>query len=183
MGKGSQQVQLIFAKLKANMAEAMVELPAIIGNEVVNYSLEAFDKQGWNGAPWKKRQSKKDTGRAILTGPGAVLRRSIRVVRSTPNSVTVGTDIIYAAIHNDGGAITRQAHSDTFVRPRFVRGERKGKFRAMTRREKESAPAKGFSFKEYQIHMPQRRYLGITPELIKRVRRVANEHINHFIKR
>jgi phage gpG-like protein len=181
MSKGRDQVKLIFAKLKSGMDGAMNELPQIIGNEVKKYSREAFNNQEWNDKPWQKR--KKETGRAILTGPGAVLKGSIRVIRTTYNSVITGTDLVYAQIHNEGGVIKRSAHSEAFVRPRLERGKNRGKFRRMTDKELSASPAQGFTIKEYEIKMPQRQFLGVTPELIKRIKREGNRHIKKFIKR
>ncbi|MFD2874051.1 phage virion morphogenesis protein [Mucilaginibacter ximonensis] len=182
MSKGREQVKIIFSKLKSGMDAAMNELPMIIGNEVVNYTLEAFDKQGWNGKPWEERKNDKDPGRAINIKTGR-MKRGNRIIRTTVNSVVVGNDVPYAPIHNNGGVIKRSAHSETFVRPRFKRGDNRGKFRRMTREERSAAPAQGFQVKAYEINMPQRQFIGVTPEEIKRVKRVANQHIIKFIKR
>jgi phage gpG-like protein len=182
MSKGREQVKIIFSKLKSGMDAAMNELPQIIGNEIVNYSLEAFDKQGWNGVEWEKRKNDKDPSRAINIKTGR-MKRGVRIIRTTATSVVVGDDVPYAAIHNNGGVIKRSAHSETFVRPRIQRGDNRGKFRRMTRAERSASPAQGFEVKAYEINMPQRRFIGITPEEIKRVKRVANQHIIKFIKR
>src|SRR6185437_5917160 len=120
----NEKISLFFSKLEL----ALNNLPLIVGNEVVNYSLESFDRQSWDGMPWKERESKKDSGRAILV-KSTRLKRSIRIISSSPNSVIVGSDVPYAAIHNNGGEITRVPHSELFTRNRFKRGPKKGAFR------------------------------------------------------
>lgn len=168
----NQQITLFFSKLEMTLNQ----LPLIIGNEVVNYSLEAFEKQRWDGTPWKQRQSKKDTGRAILV-KSTRLKRSIRIVSYTPSSVIVGSDVPYAAIHNNGGIINRASRSELFVRNRYLKGAKKGTFRkGITERSLTDSGLRGLTYKEYKINMPMRRYLGITSELKERIRaRVIQE--------
>ena len=168
----NEKITLFFSQLELKLNE----LPLIVGNEVVNYSLEAFDRQAWENAPWKARQSKKDSGRSILIKSGR-LKRSIRIISSSPSSVIVGSDVPYAAIHNNGGIIGRAPRSETFKRPRFLKGDNKGAFRKFRKEERLiSSPVRGLTFKAYNINMPQRRYLGITPELKERIRqRVIKE--------
>lgn len=174
----NQQITLFFSKLELKLNE----LPLIIGNEVVNYSLEAFEKQSWEGVPWEKRKSKKDIGRQILV-KSTRLKRSVRIVSSSPSSVIVGSDVPYAAIHNNGGAINRPAHQELFTRNRHTTG-RKAKYfgglgafkKGTVERTITSGTIKGLTFKAYNINMPMRRYLGITPELKARIKkRIAQE--------
>lgn len=167
----NEQITLFFSKLEQTLAD----LPTIIGNEAVNYSLDAFNAQAWEGSSWQARKSKKDEGRAILVKSGT-LRRSIRIISSSASSVTVGTDVIYARVHNDGLEISRAARSETFARPRYAKGPKSkmfggmGAFRKMTTAEKSSAPTKGQSYKAYNYKMPQRQFIGNTPELRERIK-------------
>jgi phage gpG-like protein len=178
----NEQITLFFSKFEM----ALNQLPIIVGNEVVNYSLEAFERQSWDGAAWKQRQSKKDTGRSILV-KSTRLKRSVRIISSSPSSVIVGSDVPYAAIHNNGGTISRAPRSETFSRNRYLKGPKSKYFGGMgafkkgiTERTLTSAAIKGLTFKAYQINMPRRRYLGITPELKERIRlRVIEELKNN----
>lgn len=168
----NQQITLFFSKLEL----ALNQLPTIVGNEVVNYSLEAFDKQSWDGLSWQQRKSKKDTERALLIKSGR-LRRSIRIISTSPSSVIVGSDVIYAAIHNNGGIISRAPRSETFSRNRYVKGNKKGAFKkGVNARTITSGPIRGLTFKQYSINMPMRRFLGINQELKDRIKaRVLSE--------
>lgn len=177
---GNERVAKYFAAIRARLIDADIENKRIIGTEIRNYSIDAFTQQAWNGKPWKKRVNAKND-KPLLIGSG-ILRNSI-TYETFPDRVIVKTGAWpYAKIHNEGGIITRQSHSDTFIRPRMIRGERKGKFRALTRKEKEAAPVKGgFTFKKYQIQIPQRQYLGIPPQLkrkiLKEIKAVTNKAI------
>lgn len=45
------------------------------------------------------------TKRGILIGPGSDLMNSIRVMEASPARITVGSDLLYAQVHNEGGTI------------------------------------------------------------------------------
>ena len=65
---------------------------------------DSFKDQGFtnnNIKEWKPRKNDKDPGRAILIKSGD-LRRSIKEVSRTSNSVTIGSDLPYAEAHNKG---------------------------------------------------------------------------------
>jgi phage gpG-like protein len=173
----SNNVNGIFNQIRNQLERKLSQLPAIVGNEVVNYSLDAFEKQSWEGKAWDKRKSKKDTGRALLV-KSARLKRSIRIIRSTLNSVTVGTDVPYARVHNEGERINRQARSETFVRNRYLKGPKSKMFGGMGAFKKGTKEGEGLSFKAYSYNMPQRQFLGNTPALRARIRKVVIEHMN-----
>ena len=73
---------------------AIAIIPAKAGAMIVQHANEAFRNQGFTDVglqPWTPSKSNKDEGREVLVKSGR-LRRSIRVVNTTPDSVTVGTD-------------------------------------------------------------------------------------------
>lgn len=88
----------------------------VMGVEAKNHFVASFRNQGFTDetlVKWKprKRESYRtkrgayvdDTTRAILIGKGrADLKKSVRVVSKSYNTVTLGSDLIYAQIHNDG---------------------------------------------------------------------------------
>ncbi len=181
-----QNIPDIFANLRERLVPVLSELPRIIGNAGVNYTLEAFEKQAWENVPWQQRKDKKNT-RALLIKSGR-LKRSVRVIRTTENSIIWGTDVPYAQVHNDGLAISRAARSETFVRPRYERGPKsklfggKGAFRKMTADERSAGPAKGQTYKASNGVMPRRRFMGDTPELRQYLMRVTKEELSKIFK-
>ena len=96
----------IGAQIKAKLINALKDLPAVIANEAVNFSLDNFKQQAFTGAPiqkWPARRSlgKRAKGRSLLVQSGR-LRRSIHPIKIESSKVVIGTDVPYAALHNYG---------------------------------------------------------------------------------
>lgn len=120
-----------------------------------NFSAQGFLENGTTRPRWKKR--KKEThltrGRRILFGTGN-LQNNVKA-QALADRIKVGVDLSkvpYAKIHNEGGRVIQ------YVRP-HVRRHWKTKKRYQVR---------GFSRK---INMPQRKFLGYSPDIIKIVKR------------
>jgi phage gpG-like protein len=160
--------------------EALKGLPAIIGNEAVNFSQERFVQQDWlsNGSqPWQQRKinNRGSQGRKILIKSGR-LWRATRIIDSGDRFVVIGNDVPYAAIHNYGGEIHQSARSETFRRNRLSRGINKGRFK------KGTSAGRGLTFKQRVIAMPKRQFIGNSPELIKRLNAKAQQYILSRVK-
>lgn len=169
----------VLRRRQEQAAEALRELPPIIGNEAVNFSLETFDKQAWPGNStevWPKRKNptkwgKADGGHPLLQKT-MKLKRSIRVTRIEEDKVWIGAggaDIPYARAHNEGfkGYISQK------VKPfSYTRNGKKVDIKA------------GFERTILQ-NIPQRRFIGgekDSPYLKTRVRRVAIAHFRNKLK-
>lgn len=87
-------------KLAAGIENKRPILEAM-GLQLVSLTQRAFNEPGLRPTPWK---NKRDGSPATLR-KNQLLVRSIRIVALTNASVTVGTDRIYAAIHQRGGVI------------------------------------------------------------------------------
>jgi len=158
--------------LKKKFADAVIKLPPVIGNDAVNWSQDSFNRQGFLGSSlelWqaRKKSNKKSQGRAILVQSGR-LKRSIRIITITENSVSIGSDVPYAGIHNYGGTIVQAPRSETFSRKRLIRGVNKGRFKKGI-----VQGVQGFTFKERRIIMPQRRFIGNSPALLQQLQKTA----------
>ncbi|MDY0102814.1 MAG: phage virion morphogenesis protein [Lentimicrobium sp.] len=87
------------------------DLPIIIGKKAVDIYTTNFQKEGFQNAniePWKevkRRQNPRTKGaakkRKILTGKTGDLGRSIKYDTGSA-SVTIYSDVPYAAVHNEG---------------------------------------------------------------------------------
>jgi phage virion morphogenesis protein len=141
-----------------------------IGNEIVEATKDSFDRQRSPfGGAWdplkrdrsRNRKARKRGGKGdtkILRDTGALFNSIHATV--TGNSVEVGSDRKYAAIHQFGGTIQRQAGSGT-VRikrlkkrgPRSVRFARAGETKGVERKTYQSGP--------YTIRIPARPFLPI----------------------
>lgn len=163
----------VFARIEKKLATTLRDLPSLIGEEVVNFTLDNFQDQGWNGdslEPWKPRKNptawgkKDDPSRALLVKTGK-LRRSIRVSKLEESSVTItagGADVPYARVHNEGFSGEVVQHVQEFERR--TKNLKNVKVKAHTRR--------------FMQHIPKRQFLGGTEQssvLRSRIRDVARK--------
>jgi phage virion morphogenesis protein len=133
-----------FGQLRKRIDAALRRLPRQAGVLAVNHFQDNFRRQGFDGKPWKEVKRRLPTGgrtnrrgtatrltyrrgagrtRGILIQTGR-LRRSIRITKTTADSVTVGTDTPYAAVHNEG---LRAGRGSGFQMPKrqFIGTDRK----------------------------------------------------------
>jgi phage gpG-like protein len=116
-----------------------------------------FRAQQWHGAssqPWKQRK-KLGNGRSILVKPGW-LRRSVRIIRIEPLSVTIGSDVPYAKAHNEGfrGRVAIPTHSRTTTNG--------------------TATVQAHS---RNMNLPKRQFLGASPVLTAQAKRTLTAEI------
>lgn len=168
----------LFKQLQGRLAQTMRELPPIIGEEVVHFAQDNFDRQSYNGEAWKKRKNptkwgkRDEEGRALLVKT-AKLRRSIRVSRVEKDRVTVvagGADVPYAKAHNEGfsGVVEQK------VNP-FLRRGKKG----------EPIAVKGHTRTIYQ-NIPKRQFIGdedSSAELRQRIKNIVNIELQKIFKK
>ena len=84
--------------------EFLKQLPQIVADEIIDWVLDNFDSESYEGKDWPMRKDRDGT-RALLVKSGRG-RRSIRVSEKTPSRVSVTTDLDYMIAHNDGAEIT-----------------------------------------------------------------------------
>lgn len=164
-------------KAQDRISEIFRELPPIIGEEAVNFTIENFDAQGWQGdsfEPWQKRLNpnawgkKDDTSRAILIKT-AKLKRSIRVsyINKDTGDVYIqagAADVPYARAHNEGfsGEVTQNV------------GEH-------IRKTKNLKNVKVSAFKRtIQQNIPKRKFIGDAHDSSQLRTRIRNAAIEHF---
>jgi phage gpG-like protein len=155
--------------LQKRFKSVLGRMPRILGNEVVNFTLDNFQRQGFLGnsfEPWAKRKEGwgKDNrkGRAVLTNTGR-LRRSVRIVQATQDMVVIGTDVPYAKAHNEGLRIGLIQTVKSFTRKSGV------EVKAHTRRVNQN--------------IPRRKFMGKSPYLEARLKRVTTAELMKELKR
>lgn len=134
-------------------------LPQAIGTEAVNFAKDNFRRQGFQDIgvrKWKKRKpgSQRNKGRGILIDTGK-LKRSIRITRITGSRVYIGSNVIYAQIHNEGGRIKGSAN----VRAHRRRTRSGG----LTRVKRHT--------RQVNIRMPKRQFIGRSRMLDRRIQK------------
>lgn len=178
----SDNVTSVINKKKAQLRAAIRTMPKVLGNEAVNWTKASFDRQGFldeTTTAWapRKKNNRRNNGKAILVQSGR-LRRSIRIISTSDNTVVFGTDVPYAKIHNSGGIITQAARSETFVRNRRGTGRGLSKYKF----KKGTTAGRGFTFKQRTIVIPQRKFAGNSANLRLRLWTVGRNHLASKLK-
>jgi len=91
------EVSPVMANLK-NTLNNLGPILESIGTEIVSITQQAFENESLRAAPWPP---KRDGSPASLIKSG-LLRESIRIINIGSTSVTVGSDRVYAAVHQLG---------------------------------------------------------------------------------
>lgn len=161
--------------LESKLNNALAGLPLVLANAAVNWTLENYKKQQWNGTAWpgRKRETKKSRGRQLLVQSGR-LRRGIQVVGDNSFGVL---GVPYARIHNEGGSISQSGRSNNYVQNRYKRGANKGKFKKGKLAPSGSGAGGRFSFGDRNINIPQRKFIGNSPQLRQHLIETAKAHI------
>lgn len=171
------KIDAYFQQLTQRIYSVHQRLGPLIGNAVVNDSLDNFATQSFDKKPWAKRKRDKEPGRAILVKSGR-LRRSPRIIASSPTSVTVGTDVPYARIHNDGGTINHPGRKNApMAFKTYTRGKHKGKT-LFARNNPRATFARKITTGPYDIAMPRRRFLGVSKKLSTDIKKIISEEYN-----
>lgn len=175
----------------------MATLPYKVGVLMVAFTKDRFKYQNWLDTypvAWPRRKKNRwsnkgktpnDAGRALLVKSGR-LRRATRIVSTTPNSVTIGNDTPYAAVHNNGERMKFTQNVDGFVRMNKKRdgfSAVKGKEGKRSTRVKFVKTASGISNvkahkRSYNYKMPQRQFMGESKYLNMQIKRLISAEIN-----
>jgi len=171
--------------LEKRLEKALKGLPAVVGAEAVNFSLDRFSQQNWldTGAeawpPRKAGKQRRANNRALLVKAGR-LRRGNRIIETGPLRVVLGNDVPYAKAHNDGffATVTIPAHSrNKFSSSKTGTGKftRSGKERMKT--VKSISGSIQVKAHQRRMNIPRRRFMGKSRYLSLRLAIVGRNHI------
>lgn len=151
-----------------------------------------FERQAFFSQAWERRRSPTRPNGHILVDTGT-LRRSIRS-EIRENSIVFLTDLPYAAIHNEGGEIKVTAKMKRFFWHKYmstagvlVFSRRKD---GTMRRDKSTRHImdvadfwKAMALKRVgsKIRIPQRKFLGTSPEVETKVRQIIEDNLNEYV--
>lgn len=153
------------------------KFPEMAAIEAVNFSKERFVRKNWvdrSVSAWKPRKQspgwhseaqKKAATRGSLMIKSGRLKRSIRKIKVTRNSVTIGTDVPYAEAHNEGAVINQTISIKTHSR------KRKGRIETVKAHRRKR-----------KFTLPERRFMGESALLLRRVERLVQREINEILK-
>lgn len=143
--------------------------------EAENFSNERFVMKNWvdrTASPWKKAEPvpdwipkkwRKKSGSLMVQS--SRLKNSVRTIATTRNSVTIGTDVPYAQIHNEGGTVNQTVNIKAHSRKRKGRTEN----------------VKGHQRKR-KFKIRQRKFIGESAILMRRIERFVEREIKEILK-
>lgn len=149
-----------------------------------------FERQAFFSQAWARRKSPTRPGSLILVDSGD-LRRSVRS-EIKESSIVFFSDLPYAAIHNEGGEIKVTARMKRYFWHKYYStagsfGRKKnGSLRNDKRNRQltdESDFWKAMALMKVgsTIKIPQRKFLGTSPEVEAAVRQIIEENLTEYI--
>lgn len=149
-----------------------------------------FERQSFFSQAWKRRLGPARPGGHILVDSGS-LRRSIHS-EIRENSIVFKSDLPYAAIHNDGGEIIVTAKMKRYFWHKYYSatgsfGRKKDGTRRNDKRtlqlgdEADFWKAMALMRVGSKIRIPQRKFLGTSPEVEAAVRQIVEENLNEYV--
>jgi phage gpG-like protein len=94
----------ILIEQQRKVLQVVNDFITVMGVEAKKHFDDSFENQGFTDdkiEKWEPRKNNRESDRAILIKTGD-LRRSIKVVDQDAKSVTIGSDLEYAQVHNEG---------------------------------------------------------------------------------
>lgn len=153
-----------FSQRASNLTPVMNTIGQIIRTSVIKNFEEGGRPQKWQPSERAEREG----GQTLIDS--ARLRNSI-AAKASNNKVEVGTNVVYAAIHQFGGKINMAARSELFVRNRYKRGGKKGQFK------KGTAAGRGHTIGAHSIPIPARPFLAVQAEDWTEIKKAITDHI------
>lgn len=158
-------------------------MQAINGYMLFSVQRRFETERGPDGTPWRKlspRTANRRIGKR-RRGEANILRVKNRLYQSITREVTaqrsvVGTNLVYAGIHQSGGVINMPARQQT-LRLRKVKGRTR-----FARKTHKRAEDRVVQRKAHQITIPARPYLGFSPEDRSEILTIAQEHYQKVIE-
>jgi phage gpG-like protein len=173
-------------KLQEKLQAALATLPTVVVNEAVNWTRQNFRRQGWPGQSfqaWKPRaaNARRNAGRGLLIDSGR-LSRSIRVISVGQLQATFGTDVPYAAAHNNGftGTVNVSQHKRNKIGTIKVSTGKSGQ----PFKNKKAITGTGIvKAHQRRMKLPRRRFIGNSPVLVSILKRKSIVHIARELKK
>ena len=177
------EIQSGLARLaEADRADAM----RAIGAYLLTASQRRIERQvGPDGKPWKRlsrRTAEKRIGQR-RRGHDNMLRVSNRlfsslVFEAAENEVSVGTNVVYAAIQHEGGTIKREARRQTIFQ-RY--NEKTGDLTGFVPRRRSNF-ARDVEVKAHEITVPARPWMGIDDADRREIAAILADHYGEGIE-
>jgi phage gpG-like protein len=170
-----------------HLQRILLSLPPKVGDIAVAFSKARFTEKAWVGSttqPWKARKATtkwgktpRNKGRALLVDTGR-LRRSIMIKRVTQTTVTIGTNVPYASVHNFGyrGQVAQNvgAHTRQLKRKAKATNIATGRTKTINYKQDSTVSAHTRIIKQA---IQRRQFMGHSPYQDKQIQRLISSQI------
>ena len=188
---GIDQKKIAFESLNRDKFLRM-ELSRKLTHAMLIHTEEVFDKEGPGWTPLKAKTRKQRVRQGFGEGPildrhrgwKGLRRGIIEAPTSTKAIVGVRTGILYALIHQIGGVINRVTKpGSVWLRTTGKKGKlkrQKGYPNLAVFKKKKNKLGKEVKYeggKQYQIVIPQRKYLFFSDDLLKKLGEIASDFL------
>jgi phage virion morphogenesis protein len=165
----------------AGLGAALTDLTPLmdrIGSMLQLSTDQRFETEtGPDGQRWKpSRRAQREGGKTLTLS--ARLRQSI-THRASAEAVEIGTNVVYAAIHQFGGTIDMPARTQTIYRHY---DERNDELSTRFVKRRKSNFAQDVEVKAHKVKMPARPYLGISAADEKAVVEEVTAYISELLQ-
>lgn len=161
-----------FIKKLENREALMREMAAAMG-DAVEENFRSEGRPAWAG--WSPRYAKTRQGGKILQKSGR-LATSINQ-HSDNDSATVGTNVKYARIHQEGGTINQRARKQTV----HFRQDKHGNVGKQFVKKSRSNFAQTVAVAAYKIKMPARPFLHLTEQDVEGMEETGSNYFKRLI--
>lgn len=155
-----------FKTIKRRYGQLKRRLPKLVGQEVIGFAKDNFKKGGFQDGGhirrWNRRRHQGGGKQRAVLVKGGHLKRSIRILRQGKQSVTVGSNLPYAGIHNEGGKIEQT-----------ITPKQRAFFWAKFEETDNDMWKRMALSKKLKIRIPRRQFLGNSTDLQKRLARLV----------
>ncbi len=170
-----------FIRIEADLQKYFKLLPKKVGGWAVEFFKGSFDRQGFIDTHYERwamrnKNAKRNDGRKLLIDSGR-LRRSIKVISTTSDTVTIGSDVVYAETHNEGLTINYPP------KQRVINFRRRKDNQVRFAQAKKATFSQKVSGRGHSVKMPKRQFIGQSDLLEKRIAmRIEKDILNIFNK-
>ena len=188
-----EEFQQLLLQKKQEIEQAIRRtLPVKVGRLAKDHFQDNFRKSGFQGngfLPWQ-RTHRQSVAKGADRQYGPLMSSQQNLYGSiyyNPDDarVTVGTDVSYAAIHNNGGDIVVTARMKRFFWAKFreTNGGVWGRKKAGKTSNSEAEFWKALALKKVgtTIHIPKRQFIGESQELDEKINRTVENELREII--
>lgn len=181
---GSVDIRYDIAQFERGIAELLDKLErreplmreiAAAMAEAVEDNFNSEGRPAWAG--WSPAYAKRRAGGKILQRSGRLASSIVQL--SDNDSASVGTNVKYARIHQEGGEITRKARQQTL---HFRQNAKTGQVGQRFVKKSKSNFAQTVSVGAYRMTMPARPFLSLTDQDLDQIEETVSAYFSQIIE-